>query len=136
MKVFNFNPAENFYEAFTPIYYVLKLFGLFPFSFNGKIKRDNLQFKFVDIIWSIIIMAVHFCLLAYNINLNSSSYYWVNSLILQNGYKVISIVGLVGGILTCFDHLINRKKIKEFLNIIEKFDEHVKKFAYFIFIIV
>lgn len=50
----------------------------------------------------------------------------MNSIILENGYKAITINGLIGSFLVTLDCLVNRERIREFLDILEVFDEQVR----------
>ena len=116
----------NFYQAFSPIYYIFKFFGLFPFSFKGPIKLGKLQFNAFDLFWSILVMILHWFLLAYLLYVMSlGPFEWMHSKILDIGYKAITIIGIISYFLIYIDQLINRKKIQIFFDVLRRFDEQV-----------
>lgn len=120
------NNPENIYQVFNPIYYMLKFFGLFPFSFDGPIKNGKFQFNFFDGLWAAIVLLIHSLFLFQNLKGFENSLISLNSSVLEYGYKVQILIGLLGSIMVSLNHLINKEKIKVFLEVLEKFDEQVR----------
>ena len=131
MKFAILKDPTNFFEALQPSYFTFKFFGLFPFSFDGPIKHGKIQFTCFDLLWSVFVWIIDLSILALSFrDLNNPPDSW-NSNVLKIGFKVILMVGLFGSFVISVNLLRNREKIKEFLDILARFDEQVRDFSYF-----
>lgn len=120
----NFGIAKfsSVYETFSPLYKVLKLFGIISFGVN--LRTGEVTVKCFDLLW----MVVHwiFCtLLIYaNVALGAREPVEMSVLILT-GWHWLLIFQLGASFFIQVVNLLNRRRIGRFLRIMDEVDETV-----------
>jgi hypothetical protein len=120
--------ASNIYEVVTPTYFILKIFGMAPFSFEGPAKLGNIKTTIFDKIYSLVIFSIFtavVCELHNILELSSFggkklyTYCWIIALYYLFIIKVLHVLA----------NFYNKKGIIEFLQSIEAADKKVSKFG-------
>jgi F0F1-type ATP synthase membrane subunit a len=125
---------ENIFTYLRPFTIFAKLLGVFPLSFEGRVRNGNLQMKVPDIIFSIFVFLLVFNLIRLRyLELNFSSETDVPSKLVV--YSLLfEFVALFAKL---FDQNIKRKGFGKFFELIKEFDKKVKfsfGFLYFMFV--
>lgn len=124
MTKLTYNP-KNIYEAFQPVFYVLKFLGLIPFSFGGPVKERMLKTSVFDGVWLTLPLCFHLFLLFLNTIYLEMVLHTMRSKILNYGWKICSIIGMCGGIFMMLYQVFFKKRIKMFLRVLYEFDQQV-----------
>lgn len=111
---------ENIYTTVRSFYYLSKVLGVFPKSFNGPTSKGALKTKWYDIL----ISASSFLLLLVLIVIicNSEGVIKVDSSILVRAWEISLVVGLLFLLIQVCFQLYNRNKICDFLRHLHEFD--------------
>jgi hypothetical protein len=131
VKIIPSNEPSNIYEVITPTYFILKVFGMAPFSFEGPAKLGNIKTTFCDKIYSFIMLIVFTAVVCglHNIFEISTSndkklytYCWIAVFYFIFSIKVLHVL----------DNFFSRDGIIKFLRIIEAIDKKVSGFLEFL----
>lgn len=116
----------NFMDSFKPVYFILRLLGLRPFSIvydsNGEAQQPKITI--IDGIWFIISMGLY-VLMAYSTEGIDRKEFPVEGFVYILGY-IFTIFGLFCSILTIVVDMCNRFKFVEILRNITVFDKEVR----------
>lgn len=116
---------ENIFTSFKPIYFVSKILGLFPMSFDGPDIQGRFKIRWTDVIasfLSISILASLVPLVFLNPDLSNST------VLLAQLWNIQVIVGTFFLSLAFIYQIMKCKSTVSFLHAVNKFDEKVKLF--------
>lgn len=116
---------ENVYTTSKPFLSFSKVFGLFPISFEGSVRRGSLKFKWINLIFT-------FCLFAsltyLEIELSRRVVsFWSEFSLLDKIWSSLTQVQLLSFFWTFCYQIFKSKNTLKFLQLINSFDENVRK---------
>lgn len=124
---------ENIFTTVRPFYFMLKICGGFPMSFQGSVCKGLLKQNFVDTLVSIALFSTH--LFAIIINSVRGDVVKSSSEILEDAWALSLIVCLCTLTLSFIYQILKRKSTVKFLSLIHDFDRKVKLINCFISVI-
>lgn len=114
--------TETVFDIFKPIYWIIKLFGYFPFSLNFRNRsvRVNIfhvgQLLITISLWSVLLLPRFF---------GTSSLLEKTSSISIIGGAFASLIAIVDNIAIILTNFFNRRKLLKILESLDKFDQKV-----------
>lgn len=115
---------ENVFTSATPLYYYLKMLGIFLPSFDGKIQSGILRVKLRDKIWSFITFCLLVILLFMNL-MKKTHFFASTSIFLVIAWEVCAIIGLIAVLIVLIYQFIYARQIVKTLQLVNEFDEKV-----------
>ena len=114
---------DNVHTSIRPFYFVLKVFGLFPFSYEGNYKNEILKEKPLDVVMTCLAISFYIFLLFWNVvmvkELKSTSK------IIGMAWSISLLLFLSLMLISAFYQIFKRKSIGKFLNLLDEFDQKV-----------
>lgn len=114
---------DNIFTTVCPLFFVTKVFGLFPMTFNGPPEKGNLVQKNLDFIVPVLNVFMSICLipliLLYPMEIDHYSP------LMTTIMHIIVLLGATLILLPFFYQIYKRNVIKKFLLDLHKFDEMV-----------
>lgn len=115
---------ENIYTTTKPFYWLAKVMGTFPKTFEGQATRGVLKTKWHDVLLSIIAVLV---LIAFiGIKINMETVMKVESSMLARAWDLYLLLGFYLLIIQLCLQLCKRNKICDFMRLLQKFDAEVR----------
>jgi hypothetical protein len=118
---------ENIFTVTKPFYYLSKLMGLFPMTFDGPIEKGNFSIKWHDIFASGVALLVTFVIFVFNFTADERNFS-SSSVLLSKTWDVQSMLGLIPVLIMFFVQMLKRNSIVKFLQAIFVIDLKVKSF--------
>lgn len=120
--------AANFCDTVRPVYIVSRIFGLMPFTLhhhaNGHIDRSSVGL--FDIFWFIGAIAINLTMIYYTVLSLLEPSFTLESSILQDGSRVLSICAMVMIVLSIALDMFNRKRLVKILKDLTAYDKNVR----------
>lgn len=123
------NLKKNFtiWNILSPFYWLIRCFGLAPFSIVGDPRIGKIKTGLVDILFMLLWMAVQFYVVYVNITMDLSLSR-TSSFLIDKGAHLIEIFNACNVLAgTCF-YALCRKRIWRIFRTCHEFDEEVKNF--------
>jgi hypothetical protein len=120
----NFDLAKSLsvYETFSPLYKVLKLFGMMPFEMN--LKSGKVSVKYRDLLWMFLNWMFWTRLIAWNASLGAREPGEESQIILSGWYWLL-LLEFVSGFFYQIVNLVRRKSIGRLFAILDEVDQMV-----------
>lgn len=116
---------ENIFTTSLPLYFYLKVLGIFLPSFIGSPKNGCFSVKLRDKIWFITVY-IALCIYLMSNLVKKTHYTATSSLILMTAWEVCAIIGLVMTLIVMTYQYIYATEIAKTLKMINELDEKVK----------
>jgi 7tm Chemosensory receptor len=113
---------ENVFTAVEPFVRFANIFGIFPMSFAGPVRKGSLRVKKIDIAISSISIAVVSYMTIFNHRITVGS----SSMLLKFAWHFSFGAQYVGSTFLMFYSIFKRKNVVRFLKQIHDIDEKVK----------
>lgn len=122
-KMFLRKKIANIYTSALPLYYFLKLMGIFPPSFIGSARNGNFSVKIRDKLQ--FLLAIAFVLFFLYSSLTFASEDFKTSQLLSTAWKIMPACGLLVILITVPYELRVYRKILKLLHLLNEFDVKV-----------
>lgn len=111
---------ENIYSTALPFYWLAKVLGVFPITFENHTKRVVLRTKWIDVMFSssAVILLVAFIAIKFN----TETLIRIESSILERAWDLSLVFGFELLLVQLFFQILKRDKIAVFLSQLHAFD--------------
>lgn len=120
---FNFVKSSSVYETFSPLYKVLKLFGMIPFEMN--MKSGKVSVKNHDLLWVVAAWVLWTCLIIWNVQLGAREP-GEDSKIILTGWHWLLIFELFACFYVQIVNFLSRKRVGKLFKILDEVDRTVR----------
>lgn len=114
---------ENIFSVSEPYYFLCKVLGLFPMSFEGPKTKGVFKTKWNDVVCSLLSLIVPVLLIALNFYLEYGP--TSSSAMLSDLWKIQAVFGVFLILLQHSYQISKNKEIPRFLNAVNEFDQKV-----------
>jgi hypothetical protein len=115
--------SSSVYETFSPLYKVLKLFGIIPFEMN--LRNGNIAVNNFDLLWMLVMWVLWTYLIVCNIQLGAREP-GEDSDIILTGWHWVLIFQLAASFYIQIVSFLKRKSKGELFEILHEYDTMVK----------
>lgn len=115
---------DSIYKSFKPFYYLSKLLGVFPMSFQGKAGNGELKTKWHDFVISILSFTFLICLITSQIKFNN--FLKSDSSISTKASEISVLIALFFLLISFVFQISKRHQIVNFLKLLNSYDIEVK----------
>lgn len=119
-----FRKSSSIYETFSPLYKVLKFFGIISFNFN--LKDGKVSVNYLDLLWMVFMWIFWTCLIISNVYLGARDPTEDSKLILT-GWHWLLIFQLCASFFIQTVSLFRRKNIEKLFEILHEIDGMVSE---------
>ena len=115
----------NIYESLSPLYYILKLFGLA--SYNLNFKNGKMKTSPVHYIMTLGFIALYILLIWNFFQVDASTYSPEGKLLLIYGLVFVYSFQYMTNLLILIHNFLKRRNVEKLLKLLETFDDHIEK---------
>lgn len=120
---FDLVKSSSVYETFSPLYKVLKLFGMMPFQMN--LKSGKVSVKYHNLLWMFLTWMFWTILIVWNVILGAREPGEESEIILL-GWHWLLIFELVAGFFIQMVNFVKRESIGKLFKILNEIDQMVR----------